>query len=922
MKRKNSRQRGVALLLTLGVLSVLLALAMAFITNTIIARKIAAANSSRSQARFFAKSAVGRAMVNIMTIQVADPAETDFTKAHSQSFTPGPTDGLVSTVVAGTQERTLLDVVINNVRYSPSSSKQPQWMMVRTDNTTTGEIIGRYAFMILPPPGQINFSEVLRGDPGRSTPLAVNWYNRRGIDMKEFNLRDRTSADAGYAANLTSAANALPDGGSGDYVEFDDIFTPIPFAAADETWIRNNFAPSGYSEAEAFTFDISPNTATGGFSDTAKHFHRFNLARTDWNTGFTLGANSTAAVDILLGAGSHPIKEFKSDDAVTPADSGIQFLRMIGDDAGAYPSLEARRRQIAANLLDYADADSIPSSDSTDWWNSPPTYTGNEKTPYINEIGVGISLAAEREIIPADPGPPAVPSKAKISGTVELNRVFLELVNIYDQALFADAIRVSGSIEFDMCIGSAKTVFQSYTVPFEGTQALGTNVNANSYKTWNFALATSSLSFYHEVLGSPGFSAGDLELSVVVNKIMFDKVYLTGTGGQRADFVRDLTSTSISPNSMTLSMLPGPSSQDSNLVVACSVDDPRENLFQGPAAGTNWEIYSGEVNTGDYPNNVTNQGGNLSFGSKNTNCLPNGSGDAEQDGEPWTISTAYIRNGTLLSPLELGAIHRGAKWETINLKNATSAFSRVTEYDPAFDLNTAGTAYADGDGGILDQIKMTAKTFDSAKLNLNDRTAAATTAMRDLYTALFARIGINTTKLEASLTPGMTITDSDAETLAGKAHIKPGGLGYLFSRAEALYDNFVSSSEKFENFFGFDGTAPASRRDVHKESLIAKTVCLLTTKAPPPSFIQVVVVAQSVKDIGGNIAIAKYRPDGSGPINKTVATGTFDIDDAGTPDPRDDIYFDEITGEIKMLVTIERDGATKKMRIVRMEFLD
>lgn len=921
MKRKNSHQRGVALLLTLGVLSVLLALAMAFITNTIIARKTAAANSSRSQARFFAKSAVARAMANIMTIQIADPAETDFAKAYSQSSPAGPTDGLVSTVVAGTQERTLLDVVINNVRYSPSSAKQPQWMMVQ-DSAAPHEIIGRYAFMILPPPGQINFSEVLRGDPGRSTPLAVNWYNRRGVDMKEFNLRDRTSADAGYDANLTSAANALPDGGAGDYVEFDDIFTPIPFAAADETWIRNNFAPSGYSEAEAFTFDTSPNTATGSFSDTAKHFHRFNLARTDWDTGFTLGANSTAAVDMLLGAGSYEIQEFKSDAEVTPADSGIQFLRMIGADAGAYPSLEARRRQIAANLLDYADADSIPSSDSTDWWNSLPTYTGNEKTPYLNELGVGISLAAEREIVPADPGPPPVPSKAKISGTVEVNRVFLELVNIYQDALFADAIRVSGSIEFDMCIGDPKTVFQSYTVPFEGTQTLGENVNANSYKTWNFALATSSLSFYHEVNGSPGFSAHDLDLSVVVNKITFDKIYLTGAGGQRADLVRDLTSTSVSPNSMTLVMLPGPSSQDSNLVVACSVDDPRENLFQGSAAGTNWEIYSGEVDTSDYPNNVTNQGGNLSFGSRNTNCLPNSAGDAEPDGEPWTVSTAYIRNGTLLSPLELGAIPRGAKWETINLKNATSAFSRVTKYDPAFSLNDAGTPYADGDGGILDQIKMTAKTFDSAKLNLNDRTAAFSTDIRDLYTALFARIGITTPKLSASVPAGMTITDSEAETIAGKAHIKPGGLGYLFSRAEALYDNFVSPTEKFENLFGFDGTAPASRRDMHKESLIAKTVCLLTTKAPPPSFIQVVVVAQSVKDVGGGITMSKYKPDGSATVSKNVATGTFDIDDAGTPDPRDDVYFDEITGEVKMLVTIERDGATKKMRIVRMEFLD
>ncbi|MDD3886857.1 MAG: hypothetical protein PHI35_08290 [Victivallaceae bacterium] len=63
---KNRRQRGVALLFTLGIISLLLVLGLAFVTTSIMARKVAANNSNRSQAKMLAQSAVSRAALAVM----------------------------------------------------------------------------------------------------------------------------------------------------------------------------------------------------------------------------------------------------------------------------------------------------------------------------------------------------------------------------------------------------------------------------------------------------------------------------------------------------------------------------------------------------------------------------------------------------------------------------------------------------------------------------------------------------------------------------------------------------------------------------------------------------------------------------------------------------------------------------------------
>ena len=64
-----SQRHGVALLFALGVLSLLLILALAFVTNAVVARKVAYNISSRSQAKMLAQSAISRIATAIMLYQ-------------------------------------------------------------------------------------------------------------------------------------------------------------------------------------------------------------------------------------------------------------------------------------------------------------------------------------------------------------------------------------------------------------------------------------------------------------------------------------------------------------------------------------------------------------------------------------------------------------------------------------------------------------------------------------------------------------------------------------------------------------------------------------------------------------------------------------------------------------------------------------
>ena len=143
-----------------------------------------------------------------------------------------------------------------------------------------------------------------------------------------------------------------------------------------------------------------------------------------------------------------------------------------------------------------------------------------------------------------------------------------------------------------------------------------------------------------------------------------------------------------------------------------------------------------------------------------------------------------------------------------------------------------------------------------------------------------------------------------------------------------------------------DWTTGAS--DAQLEEIVGKTINLLKAEPSASNVIQFIVVAQTIRDLSGTVA--RVRPDDAKVVTRNCAYGQFDVaryidkdgskitsdasgnisndgSDPSTPDstqsPDDFIYFDEITGEVKMLVTLEKvSEVTGQIVVTSIEYID
>ena len=419
--------------------------------------------------------------------------------------------------------------------------------------------------------------------------------------------------------------------------------------------------------------------------------------------------------------------------------------------------------------------------------------------------------------------------------------------------------------------------------------------------------------------------------------------------------------------------------------------DPRQNLN-----AEDWYGFDPDVSSNWYPGKQTGKGGLLkvvgavSFtaptnseltavmdvntstsGKENTgdaNFIPgSGNSAANKDDEGSLtgpaydgtnrISTAFIRNAPMMSPWEIGAVHRGVRWQTINLKVAgniggTGGDFKSTSFEPNGDGSSEndwkrdGTAYQHGDGAILDQIKMTDRLASYGKINVNLLNTAHSEydAANDKYIAY---------ALFDNLSYGQSLGDFVTQsTRDGSSRKFPGGSSGtpLNAFLDPAVNNMVSSTGRPSGGFlsragylNFDngglgdafGAVSGQNTDAAQEEIIGKTINLLTAGTTSPAVVQVVVVAQSIRDLGGmqvkmtsETDKTKFTDPNGGTVPEiedgTVALdcseGRFDMLEHAD-DSEKNVYFDEITGEVKMLVTMDRDPLTGKLKIRQIDYL-
>ena len=953
---KRQREQGVALLLALGVLSLLLVSGMAFVTNALLAQKSAAAYRFRSQSQLLGKSAVNRVMMlmryyldagdvqgigelhSIFNGEINGQGDNDI-NVHSSS----------NDQINFSSDSLLTAVVDNAVRTAPTT---PRWEYMWDNYDSNGrrtddaKLVGRFAYWVLPG-GSVNFSEVLRGNSDLLTNSMSRWGVRRGFGIRELDisgsyidvnhLNELSRAFTGESYNTDPRQQDSPR--ANDYTNYVSMFNRVPQLTLTERNVIRRFLPPSGTEEEVYFYmpgydreTFNPHRASG-----LTKYHRFDLTRTDWDAlGGSPAANSDALVARLLGSPTERTGDETVDDTTVRTSDAIPALRRIHTAADHYNTPDVRRKQVAANLIDYCDSDSVATSDSTDWEATAPNYTGNDKTPYINEIMISPSVGITREES-SETNDGNTTYTYTYRASIDMRMIAVELINLYEASFPDSDISIKGECTLEIAADDqpAQNTTVTFDIPLAGSTSGYTAQNGNyAYKllyTESGAAGTVTADpVWSEITTAASATqlTDPVRLKVRVTNLKVTKVHLKTADGS-ADYVRDLeTEITMTATELQGTVSGTTSSAEAYPHVGFEVDDPRENLYQGSPTDEslmNWRKIESAASATDSEGAAMNANtspekiAGFTFNTRNAFCTPANSDatadkDLESATEPENISSAYIANAPMKTLVELGAIHRAAKWQTINLRASRCTPETAVDNDIT---STEGDTYQQGDAWILDQVKLTPRVQVPHRLYINNPPGRGTPESRLLYAALFRGLHWEWGKHYDYENPvhasgiGGSMANVLGDILAGPDTSGNHFRYNVFSRAEVI--NFSSEGHTLWN--GYGRVSPET--DASSETIPTLVSSLISFFPRSPDPVTMILAAQSIRDVGtpAGFSMSKLRNDGSGNSDTaTVYSGRFDYNGA--------TYFDEITGTSRYYVEIGTNPDTRKVDLLRFEPLD
>lgn len=966
------KQHGIALIFALAMLSLLLIMAIGFATSAIFEQKAAYNSANTTSARLLCQTAASRVLY-LLYQQISLYGETLDYSYDNWTVNKGDVD--------------MLDHLTTNIANTPiytyNTSQPVTWEYIKINDGTTDRLLGRFAYVVIPI-GGIDPAAVVKSGTREETTVATE--RRIGAAIDEINIMavspndivasatpgtDQVSAGSfNYAATVGSTpAGKLP--ASGLWTSLTNMFsasylniTSGPLKSKLMKWF---IIDPPQLVNEYYWVDRDGNGLLNHVAVTNNEkYHRFNLSRTaaQWNAFNTISAMYSSILLDSTGGGtpnSMPTAVAAGDTYTSTNDGvGIPWLAFFGYDKngvldntqkGTFPSVSARRCQIAANLVDYCVTDTdppgtLPTSDVTpsSWyngttWGAIPNFTGNKKTPYLNELGFHIIVELQQTNV----GGTNSKGHGKAKGKNKNNGA----KNILDLAVSIDAFAELVDIYGVTLPATASTVYVDYVLTYTvtGTSAPGAitcsgtmaipilksdwvaGVHYTAPATWNTPVLTTP-----DPINTVQISLGTaVNVSVSNIKLQINKAVLN-YNGKNYDYAK-LNASSTLVTTPNLTIAPDTTDTvDRDYFFGLQANDPRQNLNPG-----DWTInQTAVVNDGTCDVAQYTTLGCGTFEAVN-NCLSSAAGlDQEATTDPaGGLSTAYIRQGPMVSPWELGLIHRGAAWQTINLK----------EYDPnkAYKfVNTGsgiipgGCAYSDtvnggGDANILNQVKMnnsTTKNYVSyKKVNLNSTYLDSSTGKNITLQALLANIRIGNKPanlgLAASDTEGSKIIapSTGIDKVVSGIMNKLSGMDYL-TRAEVANAMYCSAPGVFKRALSEGVCEITQDTDAKQEELIGKFINI-TDVGGKNNYFYVIVVAQAIKDVGGpstgsGMNITKSKMNGTTRISSQVSCklGSFDYDNTNN------LYFDEITGEQKIKLLVFADPSdSNRCKILSYEFI-
>jgi hypothetical protein len=1014
--RKN--EKGIALLFTLGILSVLLVIALAFATSSITERKAAANNAELTSARLLAESAIQRAIAALRYYDASDP-----TAAPDVMFSQCPSGADTFFTQNDKTFDTLwrLATEENNITYytwPPSylnNDNAMHWVYIHDSSDPDNRIIGRMAYYVkasggkLDPSSCVTQSTVYPLQPTAAVSAATI-QQRPGINLCEINPKGLEGDTLGYftagvptvITKMSSNAVAngkLPDGTR--WPDFDTFFGKVNGTTAQKQQFSDWFACSQTPDDEAFWLDggssVAGNDNNGsqnasGGTSLGELYNRFNLARTDWTTVAT-----RPTVTSILGTPEHYVLGSSFADGTSipwlsnfgklplPDITNNAFTLLNGTDdetqKGNYPTVAARRNQIAANLIAYCGGTASITDYSEATTPSTVTYMGNQCTPRINELYVGVEAVTV----------PGGSSGAWTNQLIINAWVGNELVNIYGNNFGAATLTLNYTVTATIATGNATAALSDLNYSTSGTfivpaDPLNNNLNTMTIGENSYKCDATTYKIYDKTASGTGGVGGEITIAVTDVIVTITEAKLT-YGGNVVDYAY------VNKTIPTLATLQAATSATFDQLAyfgGVQDNDPREHLFASEwSAGAVSVVGAGPAYAYAAPTGTPNAANssvtmNNSAGAITTQDMEIGN-DPSYDFTNMKprLSTAFIRGAHMQSPWELGFIHRGAPWQTLNIHvySKDDLNNGKPNSDPSPDNKKFGVSYnmggrdgaasggikagyAQGDANILDQIKMNSSQSPNiyyGKVNIRAPLQSSLNALlANINTGIVlsnavAGNGGNTNPHSGSgtiVSTGNGSTGTFAETLATAIYDFPSINGFP-SRplTRASIANVPALSDK--------SIIAAQTTKAAQDEIIGKFINL--TKTSLSDQFTIVAIAQTIKDVGGRgvqtITIAKdINADGK-IDNTSVQYGILYNPTTGIGDPSNwywnpttasatntgctpavgavfnesistckigqyDLGADEILAEQKVLCVVKKDPTTGKWSIVSYQYCE
>lgn len=591
VKNKRTDERGVAVVLTIGILGMVLMLMMAFTASALHSHTMATLNRDTVLSRLAAEMGVQRAYAIIAT-ELSDfnnlrnlfPNSKPGADAHAGPTTASSAwDGRTYWFSDGTDTLGIREAFAHTVAgedmtpdaSNPILDSDAGWFHVLDPDTST-EIVARFAFIVIDESGKLDPNYAISQTVGEGNETLT----RQGNSPSDVNLMATIPSALATDLQYTSQSGG-------------ELATTLQWLSHYHMILGTTAGAANSDEIFSHLFPHSEDI--NAYNNTVEDLHRFDLANADWDSF----GNDVAASNLTSAAST-----FWSGSAPASNTGGIGWLANAAD-----PFLQ---NQVAANLIDFSDTDSIPTTDSQ----TAPTYLGLEQVPFLNEFMF--------QMMVYDAG----------TDYRFLVRTWTELVNLFDTPVGNGATL---TVELEVTSPDLPTSPTTFTLNWS---ALTTDVAAQSYH------ALGSVSQSAETTIGTATTLSDATIRVV-------EATLHDSSGNLLDYA----TTEPSPQVDVQVLLPVFRSVETN--------DPRANHTED-----DWTWHPNGWLFG-FSNTTT-----LLATNDVCDPNPGGPYDEEAGAiDPWEVSTAYIPNRAIETLWELGAVHRGEEWRTIRLSEYSESLT-------------------------------------------------------------------------------------------------------------------------------------------------------------------------------------------------------------------------------------------------------